>query len=259
MVSSKPSVTYRSRVLSADRKPDTAAPDRLASAARLARQLPVGDNRKPAERAYLGIRRAILTGTLRSGEHLREESLARLTGTSRTPVREALRRLVAEGLATAENRHRYVTEFTYEEVVIIFDVRAKLDSYAAGVAATTINDKEIELLRDLIAQIDEIGDDASVEAVERFMDLNSRFHATIVKATRSRQLLNLTAQSTALPLVMIKQFVWDQKINIVRSNQQHKEIVEALAQHNPEWAATAMAGHVLSTKPRPRDGNMKRG
>jgi DNA-binding transcriptional MocR family regulator len=79
---------------------------------------------KPAERAYLGIRHAILTGLLKGGDHLREETLAQMTGTSRTPVREALRRLVAEGLATADNRHRFVTDFSYDEVVIIFDGRA---------------------------------------------------------------------------------------------------------------------------------------
>lgn len=218
----------------------------------LAATLQASEFQKPAERAYQGIRRAILTGVLKSGEHLREESLARLTGTSRTPVREALRRLVAEGLATTENRHRYVTEFSYEEVVIIFDIRAKLDSYAAGVAARYINDEEIALLRRLIDEIEEIGTDLSVESVDRFVYLNTEFHATIVKATRSRQLLSLTERAAALPLVMIKQFVWDQRINIPRSNEQHRDIVAALARHNAEWAETAMAAHVLSTKPRPR-------
>lgn len=209
---------------------------------------------KPAERAYQGIRRAILTGELKSGAHLREEHLAQLTGTSRTPVREALRRLVAEGLATVENRHRYVTDFSYDEVEIIFEVRAKLDAYAAAVAAQKINDAELKRLASLIEAIDFIEDDGSDAAVERFVSLNSAFHGVIVEASRSRQLHALTAQATALPLVLIKQFVCDQKINIARSNAQHRDILAALTKRDSQWAEAAMAGHVLSTKPKPGQG-----
>jgi DNA-binding GntR family transcriptional regulator len=215
---------------------------------------------KPAERAYLGIRHAILTGLLKGGDHLREETLAQMTGTSRTPVREALRRLVAEGLATADNRHRFVTDFSYDEVVIIFDVRARLEGYAAGVAARRISAEEIDTLSGLVARIDEIGTERSHEAAHRFVELNTEFHATIARAARSKQLLSLTAQAVALPLVMIKQFVWDQRINIVQSNAQHRDIVAALARRNSEWASMAMTAHVLSTKPQPRqDGADEQG
>lgn len=208
---------------------------------------------KPADLAYEGIREAILTGLLKPGEHLREEQLAAMTGTSRTPVREALRRLVGEGLATAENRHRFVTDFSYEEVVIVFELRAKVESYAAGVAARKITDKEIKTLERVIRDIDQIDPAGGVDAVHRFITLNAEFHSAIVDATRSRQLKLMTAQAISLPLVLIKQFVWDQSINIQRSNAQHRDIVAALAQRNGEWAATAMAGHILSTKPRPRE------
>lgn len=208
---------------------------------------------KPVDRAYDGIREAILTGVLKPGEHLREEQLAAMTGTSRTPVREALRRLVGEGLATAENRHRFVTDFSYEEVVIVFELRAKVESYAAGVAAAKITDAELRRLERIIRDIDQIDPSAGIDAVQRFITLNAEFHATIVDSTRSRQLKLMTAQAISLPLVLIKQFVWDQSINIGRSNAQHRDIVAALAQRNGEWASTAMAGHILSTKPRPRD------
>jgi DNA-binding GntR family transcriptional regulator len=211
------------------------------------------DATRPVERAYEGIRRAILTGELKPGDHLREEQLAAMTGTSRTPVREALRRLVGEGLATAENRHRFVTDFSYEEVVIVFELRSKIESYAAGVAASKITDQELRTLERVIEEIDRIDLSDGAEAANRFILLNSKFHATIVNATRSRQLKLMTAQAVSLPLVLIKQFVWDQSINIIRSNAQHRDILAALAQRNGEWAATAMAGHILSTKPRPRD------
>src|SRR5215203_5659482 len=81
---------------------------------------------RPADKAYLGIRRAILTGVLKSGDHLREEPLAQMTGTSRTPVRDALGRLVAEGLAVQINRHRFVADFSFEEITVVFGLRARI-------------------------------------------------------------------------------------------------------------------------------------
>ena len=208
---------------------------------------------RPVDRAYEGIRQAILTGVLRPGEHLREEQLAQMTGTSRTPVREALRRLVGEGTATAENRHRFVTDFSHEEVMIIFELRAKVESYAARVAASKITAGELRTLERVINEIDRIDPAGGPDAVHTFITLNSEFHGTIVNATRSRQLELMTAQTVSLPLVLIKQFVLDQSINIVRSNAHHRDILAALSQRDSEWAATAMAAHILSAKPRPRE------
>jgi DNA-binding GntR family transcriptional regulator len=254
MVSSEPRQPYRSNRVTAGNPPLRA--DRVAVIEDEV-ELGLGFNpsaiKRPVERAYEAIRQAILTGVLKPGDHLREESLAAISRTSRTPVREALRRLVAEGLATADNRQRYVTDFTHEEVVIVFEIRAKIESYATGVAAQKITDDEIRRLRRLIAGIDEIDLGGAAAAVNRFLALNDEFHATIIEASRSRQLKLLTAHAVSLPLVLMKQFVWEQHINISRSNAQHRDILAALSARNSEWAATAMAGHILSTKPRPRD------
>ncbi|WP_418896917.1 GntR family transcriptional regulator [Terripilifer ovatus] len=208
---------------------------------------------RPVERAYEGIRRAILFGELKPGDHLSEEMLAAMTGTSRTPVREALRRLAVEGLATVINRHRFVTEFSYEEVVVIFDIRAKLEGYAASVAAQHITAEELSRLERKIAEIAEIEGQQTPDAVERFLNLNAQFHALIIEATRSRQLRQLTEPAVALPLVLLKQFVMEQNVDITRSNRQHRDIHDALSQHNSECAGLAMSGHILSAKPKPRD------
>ena len=203
-----------------------------------------------AEHAYQAIRTAILSGELKAGEHLHEEKLATLSGTSRTPVREALRRLVAEGLAKADNRHRFVTDFSFEEMAVIFEVRARLESYAAKLAAHMITDHELDILRQLIADIDALGGSVDAGGAERFFDLNARFHTIIIEASRSRQLASLANKASAMPLVAIKQSLWRQPIDIVRSNDQHRDIVAALSERNPDWAAHAVSSHILSTKPR---------
>jgi DNA-binding GntR family transcriptional regulator len=213
-------------------------------------ELHLDEIERPAERAYQGIRHAILSGALPGGSHLPEEALAQMTGTSRTPVREALRRLVAEGLARADHRHRYVADFSYEELKIVFDIRARLESYAARVAAELITAAEITELEHIIDQIDGIGEAHDPALIRHFADLNTRFHTTIVQATRSIQMQSLSAQAVSLPLEMIKQFVWEQRVNIARSNDQHRDIVAALKARDPEWAETAMSGHILSTRPR---------
>lgn len=214
-------------------------------------------DQRPVERAYQVIRRAILHGTLKPGEHLAEEMLAGMTGTSRTPVREALRRLVAEGLAMASNRHRFVAEFSYEEVVIIFDMRAQMEGYAAGIAAQKITPAELSRLARLIDEIADIEQETGQDAVEQFLKLNTEFHEVITEATRSRQIRHLTAPAVALPLVLVKQFVMEQAVDMVRSNRQHRDIYAALSQRDSEWARLAMSGHILSAKPRPRDSYRK--
>ncbi|WP_430249629.1 GntR family transcriptional regulator [Neorhizobium sp. DAR64860/K0K1] len=216
-------------------------------------ELDDADQQRPVEKAYQGIRDAILGGRLKPGDHLPEEMLASMTGTSRTPVREALRRLAAEGLATVSNRHRFVTHFTAEEVSIIFDIRAQHEAYAASIAAQKITPAELDRLQQLIDAMAEIESDSGNAMLQRFLDLNTQFHTVIIVATRSAQLQRLTAPAAALPLILVKQFVMDQKVNVARSNAQHRDILAALTARNSEWAAAAMSGHILSTKPRPRD------
>lgn len=214
------------------------------------------DTQRPAEKAYKGIRHAILSGKLKPGDHLPEEMLASMTGTSRTPVREALRRLVSEGLATVNNRHRFVTDFSPEEVSIIFDIRAQHESYAASIAAQKITAAELSRLQHLIDAMAELETDPGGSGVvERFLALNTEFHSVIVDAARSAQLKRLTAPAAALPLILVKQFVMDQRVDVVRSNWQHRDILAALTARNSEWAAATLSGHILSTKPRLRDAS----
>jgi len=95
-----------------------------------------GEAGRPPDRVYEAIRSQILSGTLSPGSHLGEEQLALLTNSSRTPVREALRRLVSEGLViTGQNRRSYVAEFDPKEADAVFEIRARLEAYSASMAA----------------------------------------------------------------------------------------------------------------------------
>ncbi|RII37882.1 GntR family transcriptional regulator [Pseudooceanicola sediminis] len=205
---------------------------------------------KPADRAYHVIRAAILSGELRPGAHLAENQLAEMCNSSRTPVREALQRLTAEGLALSERRSRFVANFSYEEVSVVFELRARIESYLARIAARKITTEEMAHMQDLILRMD--AEEARDPII--FHDLNTQFHDAILRATRSAQLRSVTRQVFALPLVTIKRAYCDQPIDSSRSNAQHRDILAAFRNRDEAWAESAMMGHILSAKPtRPQD------
>jgi DNA-binding GntR family transcriptional regulator len=200
------------------------------------------------DRAYDEIRRRILHGQLRSGDHLGEEQLALLTNNSRTPVREALRRLAGEGLvAIGANRRSYVAEFDPFEADAVFEIRARLESYACELAATRITKEGIGKLEEVSDMIEALG--PQHESLAKFLELNNIFHHTILEAAGSRQLALAVSPAIAIPLALLKHYVWDVPVAIARSNLQHRELVEALKQRNARWASDCMAAHINSTRP----------
>jgi DNA-binding GntR family transcriptional regulator len=205
---------------------------------------------RPVDRAYEGIRRRILDGGLNAGEHLGEEQLAALTATSRTPVREALRRLAGEGLVfVGRNGRSYVAEFDPFEADAVFEIRARLEGYAAELAAVRIGGEGLAKLEEVCAQIESLGMRVSHESLERFLKLNNIFHNIILHEAGSRQLASAVASAITIPLPLLKHYVWDAPVDIGRSNEQHRELIEAFRQRNARWAGACMAAHINSTRP----------
>ena len=209
-----------------------------------------GSGLRPVDRAYEGIRRRILNGGLKAGEHLGEEQLAALTSTSRTPVREALRRLAGEGLVfVGRNGRSYVAEFDPFEADAVFEIRARLEGYAAELAATRIGAEGLAKLEEVCVQIEALGSRVSHDSLDRFLKLNNVFHTVILQEAGSRQLAGAVASAITIPLPLLKHYVWDAPVDIGRSNAQHRELIEALRQRNARWAGACMAAHINSTRP----------
>ena len=208
------------------------------------------DTRRSAERAYGMIRESVLSGVSPPGTHLAEETLAEMTGLSRTPVREALQRLASEGLVTNEPNGRcYVASFDTTEIQSIFEIRARLESYAAQLAAERRNAADLESLRAINDRIEALGHIVSNEALVAFVDLNTQFHRLILDMSGSRNLRIAATAAVAVPLVLLKHFVWHEPVNVALSNAQHREIIAALEAGNGPWAAACMANHINSTRP----------
>jgi DNA-binding GntR family transcriptional regulator len=209
---------------------------------------PVGTSVRAVDRAYEAVRSGIIAGRYLAGARLTEQEIATSVGVSRTPVREALRRLDAEGLVDfTPNLGAVVTTWNEADSDEVFDLRAMLESYGARRATTRATDGQIaELKRLAEAQYRE-----SVERrtghLERIADLNSQFHRRLQEAAASNRLARALAALIEAPLMM-RTFQKYTPEDLQRSAQHHLEIVRALEARDPEWAASVMLSHIHAAR-----------
>jgi DNA-binding GntR family transcriptional regulator len=192
------------------------------------------------------LRALILTGEYGPDERLIEEQLAERLGVSRTPVRQALTMLEAEGLVEiAPNRGATVCSFSIEDVWDIYDLRAVLEGHAARRAAGRIERRELERLRELAGEMEGLPGqfDDHEEEIRVLVALNQEFHGTIVQASRNRRLEHLINRTVEIPL-MFKAFFWYTPRERTVSNHYHRQILESLENGDADRAETIMREHV---------------
>jgi DNA-binding GntR family transcriptional regulator len=190
------------------------------------------------------IRQAILDGRLEPGSRLKEEELARELGISRTPVREALLVLQAEGLIeTTPNRGAVVRTHDADDLIDLYQLRALLEGYAARQAATRLTDEEIALLRESCDRFDEIAGDDIRELVRE----NLWFHNAIHAASGSARLSSMVRRVIELPLVY-KSYVWYSPDQKRISAHFHRQITNALSAGDAERAEIVMREHVFEAR-----------
>jgi len=202
-----------------------------------------------AESAYEKLRGQILSGELVHGERLAEEEIAENLGISRTPVREALRRLASEGLVdVTPNRGASVARWESADLREIFDLRAILESYAAQRAASRAGPAVIEILSDVCQEMEDIY--AHIDGPRSLRSLaerNRRFHRTIIEAAESPRLNSMIDSLTHVPVVM-QTFTQYSTHALARSLQHHREIVDAMRAKDADWASSVMRAHILAAR-----------
>lgn len=202
---------------------------------------------KAAEAAYAVIREGILSGRFARGERLREEELAARVGVSRTPVREALRRLDAEGLIDfTPNRGARVTAWSERELEDLYEARALLESYGARLAARRITPDELDHLALVADQMQALAEQGPA-AADELTTLNSDFHRSIVQASRNSQLDSMVRGIMDVPLVY-RTFQRYSPQRLRASQFHHQELVEALRAGDGEWAEAVMRTHILAAR-----------
>ncbi len=200
------------------------------------------------ERAYEAIRSGIFSGEHPAGSRLREEELAERIGVSRTPVREALRRLDAEGLVEfMPNRGAHVASWSDDDLREIFALRALLESFGARLAAARIDHETLAGLRELCDAMDLALTGEGPDQVERVAELNNQFHQGVLAASGSNRLPLLLSSLVEAPLVY-RTFRRYSAEQVARSMSHHRELLAALEIGDGEWAESVMRSHVLAAR-----------
>jgi len=194
-----------------------------------------------AEHAYQSIREQILSGERPGGQWLREGDLAAVIGVSRTPVREALRRLAAEGLVRHErNRGVQVQSWTTKDLDEVFGLRTLLEPWGCALAAVS-GMADLDALDDLAGEMDAAA--AHQPDVDVITELNNRFHRAILEASGNDRLCSLVSSVVQVPLVW-STFSHYTPEELRRSLAHHHELIDALRAGDSAWAESVMRAHV---------------
>lgn len=206
--------------------------------------------------AYKEVRKLLLGGDVHPGQRLSHRSLAKDLGLSRSPVREALLQLEAEGII--EHRPQsgvYLREVSPKELEELYDMRELIEPYAAERAARLASPAQLDQLRAVCDEITAISEQPkitqwleSAKNRRRLSMLDIDFHAAILAAAQNRvarrffenaQIISLVVSWNHLktePAVLAKR--------VAPTAKQHREIYEAIKKHDPVRAMKLMRGHI---------------
>jgi DNA-binding GntR family transcriptional regulator len=189
--------------------------------------------------AYDVILKAIDSGEIEAGARLIESDLAERFGCSRTPVREALRRLEAQGLVVHEpNRGMSVIELDYRQLTEIYTFREIVEGTAARLAATSATSTEIDLLEEMVA-----ADRVLLDQPKALAARNKKFHERIHLAAHNRY-LNDALERLRVGLVLLSGTTLSLPDRAAESIDEHDEIVVAIARRDPDRAEQAARHHI---------------
>ncbi|MBO0677596.1 GntR family transcriptional regulator [Mycolicibacterium sp. S2-37] len=210
-----------------------------------------------AGRAYQLLSERIAAGEIAPGARLKESALAESLGFSRTPVREALRRLAADGLVVVSpNRGAQVVSYTAEEIDAFFSVRVILEPQAAALAVPRFRADEIDELENLAADMAALV--AATPDMHLLGSLNREFHDRFLHGSGNRA-LSSAVEAVVRPAVVYRTFHRYSPEQLRRSMAHHLELVAAVRARNAEWAESVMRTHLLAARHAATDGSRVEG
>lgn len=200
------------------------------------------------------VERAILAGDYAPGAKLNEAVLAQRMGVSRGPVREAFRMLDEAGLVrTEKNRGVFVRNIPVDEALEIFDLRAALDDWVGRRLAVCISAEQLNEIKALLVEMEKA---VKSQDARQYHVLNLKFHDRMVEMTGNRKLTDNYRR-------LIKELSLFRRQNLADSALmrtflgEHKTIVKAIASGDAEAAGAAMLAHVMQSKQRTIDNDVR--
>ncbi len=193
------------------------------------------------ELVFETVREAIITGQLPPGERIMETQLAEELGVSRTPVREAIRKLELEGLvAIIPRRGAYVAGLSLKDIIEVFEIRGALEGLAAALAAERITDEELDKLERHLVKSAELIGRADLEGM---VEIDTGFHLLLYEASRNKRLANIISNLRE-QIHRFRQTSLSYPGRMKDALEEHRKIVEAISARNPELARELAQEHI---------------
>jgi DNA-binding GntR family transcriptional regulator len=193
------------------------------------------------------LKQAIYAGEYKAGDRLNEAALAVRMGTSRGPIREAIRILTGTGLVTpVVNRGVFVRKVSIQEMLEIYDLRALVFGFAAERACEHVTDADRAKFEALLEGMDQA---AQANDSNLYYDLNVQFHALVLELSRSQRAHQLY-DSYVKELHLYRRQNFNAPGNMRRSNVEHRRIYEAIAKGNVAKAKQYAEEHIQAGRQR---------
>lgn len=210
------------------------------------------------ETVYQQLKLAVLTGAFEAGERLLERDIAEKLQVSRTPVREALKRLEAEGLLEALPKQGLaVKEYSDDDIREIYMIREALECLAAEFAAINATDADIARLEELVGEMDRLDNYADAD---KLREIHSCFSETYNRASHMPTLIHLI-ESLKDQVTRFRSVSLSTPARRIETKKEHKELLEALRRRDPERASALTHVHIRNAlaacfDPRTKNGGV---
>lgn len=191
------------------------------------------------------LRDAILTGKLKPGERLMEIALAEKLGVSRTPVREAMKKLEQENfIEMVPRKGAYVADINAKDMLDVLEIRALLEGFASSLAATRMSEKEVKDLERLVEKFEKA---IVAQDKESMIETDNKFHDLIYRSTRNDKLTEiikgLQDQFHRFRIIYFSEF--DDYAQIAEG---HKLILKAIKNQDSQTARQLAEAHIHIVK-----------
>jgi DNA-binding GntR family transcriptional regulator len=194
------------------------------------------------------IRERLLSGDFLPGDRLGEEEIAHELDMSRTPVREALRTLAADGLIEIQkNRGARVVDWSEDELISVFEIRMRLEGLAARRAAERAKPEDVVTLTELAKQVQHFSQPAPIRDFAKISRYNGDFHGELLRISGSAALTSAVDRVMFVSVLSRTRQAMDDEA-MQRSSNHHFEIVAAVEAGQGDWAESAMRNHILSAR-----------
>ncbi|VCU69861.1 HTH-type transcriptional repressor CsiR [Pigmentiphaga humi] len=200
------------------------------------------------QQAYAHVRDGIMSGKFPEGARVTEKEVSEALGLSRTPVREGLRLLVADGfLVLRPNAGATVRAWSDQEIRDLYAARILIESELAALAATRMSADTLAELREIEDEMESRGPDTSAANLDRISALNRTFHARIYDSAGNARLRTMRAKAVDIKIILRTRRSYDRD-RLARTFQHHRELIDAFTARDPEWARAAMHCHLRSAQ-----------